>query len=225
MIKDNFKSSFFIKIIFVYFIFSLIGASSVFAQSVKYSLRIRSRIKDKAYILRLARKRLQSQFLAHGFEVSRSVRKGYWFKITMSLQEMAEEGDPPSCVILLRLNMIILPERRMVMRASASGKAHFNRPTKMTRKLHRRLRKNALRYAVRSLIGNLRHAVARVEAKRRSLKKGQVLGTALKRTYRGGGKGRGSNKRLKKLNGRVPRLKMLAPSFDKQGGIPSTLSS
>ncbi len=208
------------------FLFAFGWSFSAPAQEVKYTLRLRNRTRDAGYILRLAKRRLRSELMAHGFEVSRSVRKGYWFRLTMSIQEETEEGDPPSCVILLKLQMITLPNRRIVMRASASGRAHFNRATKLTLPLLRRLRKMALRYAVKSLVGNLRGAVAKVEAKLRSLKKGQVLGTLLRGPHRsrGGGSHR-VMKRLKKLNGRIPHLKMLPPGFDQKAGLPPSLSS
>lgn len=196
----------------------LIGGS-VHAQSVSFSIRV-PRVRDAGYLKRMANKKMRARLVANSLSVRSRVSKGYHLKLAMSVLEETDTGDVPSCTIRLRMQMIMMPERRMVVTASSNGRAAFNRPTKMTTQHLRKLRGLALNHAIKNLADNVPATIQKVEEKKSSLPKGTTLGKAVRGGSRGRGSGKGGTVRGRKLNGRIPRLKVIAPGFVQKSERP-----
>lgn len=201
----------------------LLFCAPAWADSVSFSLRV-PRVRDSANLGRVARQSLRSGLMGAGLEVRRSVRQGFRLKIALSIQEMAEAGDAPSCVILFRVHFIIMPQKRFVSKLSANGRASFNRAVRLDRAKRRKLRKMAMRYAIRNLVTGIKTHIARIKERMRNLPKGHKIGQAIRGVGGGGGRSKKAE-RGKPLNGRIPLLKMVPASFERGNDKPPTLES
>ncbi|MCK6509834.1 hypothetical protein L6R29_07715 [Myxococcota bacterium] len=199
------------------------AAATVHADELSLRIKVPSGISDRGGMQKLLTKELRKNLLEQGFVIRPSAK--FLLAITADVEESGGESDPPSCVVALRLQMVLMPQNREVFTASANGRSGFNRPTPMDRAKRMTLRTQSTAYAARSLIKPLRGYMEQVKEKMSSLEKGQVLGRALGKPGRRSAGGTGSASATparpgKPLPGRPPLRKLLPAGMDNDGNKP-----
>ncbi|MCB9638063.1 MAG: hypothetical protein H6727_04050 [Myxococcales bacterium] len=200
------------------------GMRQAWADALALRVKVPGGIADRGGMKKLLTKELRKNLLNEGFVI----RPGSQFMLVVNadVEESGGTSDPPSCIIALRLQLVMSPENREVFTASANGRANFSRAVALDKTKREQLRRQATSYAARALIRPLRGYMEQVKEKLRSLPKGHKLGRSLgKRTRRGGGGGTGTGaapagRPGKPLPGRPPERKLLPAGVDWEGNKP-----
>lgn len=199
------------------------GATTAHADELGLRVKVPSGLSDRGGMQKLLTKELRKNLLERGFVI----RSGAKFVLVVAadVEESGGASEAPSCIIALRLQMIMKPENREVFTASANGRSGFSRPTPMDRAKRMTLRTQSTAYAARALIKPLRGYMEQVKEKMRTLEKGQVLGRALgkpgRRSLGGTGSGAATTARPgKPLPGRPPMRKLFPAGMEMEGNKP-----
>lgn len=189
------------------------GMFAASAQNVSYRLRL-PRISDRARFHRQIRSKVRSLLMQQGFVIRsrRANRKGYHLDVSVAVEERFRSDEPAVCTIQLALQIVVMPEKRLVMNASSQGTSRFRKKTKFSRRKRDRLRKMAIAKVMHFFRSNLRRSINKIERKRRSLGKNRILGTRWRRGSRARWRARGH--RGRPLRGKAPRWKQIAAGVD-----------
>jgi hypothetical protein len=198
------------------------GSSSAQAQDVSYRLRVPKRIADWKSLSRSLGSKLRSILMQRGFVIRpmRSIQNGYHLDISVGIEEAFPSDEAATCTIQIAMQIVVLPQKRLVMNASSSGSSRFNRATKFTRAKRNRLRRMALDKATRYFRSNIHRAIKKIERRKRTLPKNKILGQKWRR--RGRARYRGWRSRPQGLhkNGKGVPYKVIAPNLDAQRHRP-----
>jgi hypothetical protein len=205
--------------------FGVLSITSAHAQSLALSVKVPGNIPDSSGMRNILTKQLRANLLGQGFVVRGSVSEGYRLVISADVEESGGTSDPPSCIIALRLQIIMLPQNREVLTASANGRANFTQAIALDKTKRNQLRNQATTYAARELIKPLRSMFQQIEEKLKSLPKGTVLGKKIGGRVRGGGGGGGIGRPAdakpgKPLPGRPPQQRLLPAEIAWDGQKP-----
>lgn len=197
------------------FMLILLTSATAWSQTISFSLQFPRRgVRDRGHFVQMLSRQLRTRLVRKGFVVSRSrVRKGFHLQLRISVAEELGADDPASSSISVNGRILMFPERRVVAHdISSSGSGRYQRAAKMDRTKIRRLRTLAVHQVTRFLASNLRPLFRQIQAKLRSLKKGEYLGKKVRsvrarRSYKGSGR---SSKALtgRPLPGRSPLLQL-----------------
>ena len=189
------------------------GVQQASAQEVSYRLRV-PRISDRARFTRQLNSKVRSILMQRGFVIRprRSIRQGYHLDISLAVEENFVSSEPATCTIQLALQIVILPQKRLVMNASSQGSSRFSKATKFTRKKRDRLRRLAIGKAMHFFRANLRRSIKKIERKKRNLGKNRILGTKWRRGSRARWRARGH--RGRSARGKANRWRQIAAGVD-----------
>lgn len=185
-------------------------------QTISLRMRLPSRgVSSRGELKRMLRKGLRARLMQRGFVIKpmRSIRNGYHLEVALGIEEEFSSSAPARCTIQIAAQIVVLPAKRLVMRATSSGSSHFSRATSYSRKKRTQLRRLAMNKAVSYFAQNLRGHFKRIERRKRTLGKNRILG----KRWRGGSRraSSGSGKRKgRPLPGRQPKLKSLPAGLD-----------
>lgn len=187
------------------------------AQEVSYRLRVPRRIADWKSLSRSLNSKVRSILMQRGFVIRpmRSIRNGYHLDISVGIEEAFPVHEAATCTIQIALQIVVLPQKRLVMNATSSGSSRFNRATKFSRAKRSRLRRMALNKATRYFRSNIARAIKKIEVRKRNLPKNKILGQKWRRRGRAryrGWRSRSRRKRRKAGSG-VP-YKVIPPSLN-----------
>ncbi len=134
-------------------------------------------------------------------------RNGYHLDIKVRVSEDFSVLESTSTV-QLAVDIVIMPQRRLVFQASFSGKGIITNAPKITRAIKRKIREKAVTIAVEYLRKNLPGYLKEVEQHAKNLPKGRILGKAW-------GKRRSPSGRVKrrKTEKKLLEIRLLAPKL------------
>lgn len=189
-------------------------ANLAMAQDLSFRLIMPSRgVPESSNLKRMIETSLRQQLMRKGFFIkpTGSIKVGYHLEIAASTVEEFQPDSPATCDIQLETQLIILPEKRLVMRLSSSGSSRFSRPAKFSTKRRRELRQTAVSKAMGYFSGKLRGHISEVDERKRSLGKDVILG----QKWRGGiTSGQPKSLEGRALPGPPPLYKILPAAFD-----------
>lgn len=152
--------------------------SNAWGQEMSYRLRVPSSLPGRDALSNQLHSKIRVVLMHKGFVVksASAMREGYHLDISVAMEESFRADEPPTCVLQLIFQIVIMPQKRLVMNASSSGKSHFNQATQYTIKKRDHLRRMAIEKAMQYFESNVRRAIDKIEKRKQNLPQNVILG-------------------------------------------------
>lgn len=190
------------------------GSADAWGQTLSYRLRVPSRVPGQGDLSKRLHSNIRSVLMQKGFVIqpTSAMRDGYHLDISVAIEESFRTDEPARCTVQLAFEIVVMPKKRLVMRASSSGSSQFNKATAYTHTKRDHLRQLAMKKAVQYFKRNVREAIDKIEERKKNLPKNMILGQKWNRI--GSARWRGSVPAGKPPAGGVVRWKWLPAGVD-----------
>ncbi len=203
-------------------VFSLTSLfNQAFGQSLSWEWRCkRCPKRDRGYFLKHLKRKFHQTVLLMGYRPTslRANRSGYHLVIWISLRESLDSIVAINSVLQLAIDVVIMPQRRLVSELSFSGRGEMENLPKINRARVRKVRNVAIKYALEFFRREFPSYLRQIKERAAKLPKGRILGQPWGKRRRGSRRGKGGKlllvqKNLGELRLVIPRMTLwqLAP--------------